>query len=157
MSFSAQMKPCLLALLGAVCALALHGCQSESADPPAAAPAASAPDATTTAPNVQEPVTSTPAVKEPASSAPGVGNLPSTRETAETTPGDIALVSKVESALAAETALHGSSIAVKAADGVVTLLGSTKDPELRSMAAQVALSIDGVRSVKNELTISADV
>jgi osmotically-inducible protein OsmY len=49
------------------------------------------------------------------------------------------------------------SIAVKAADGVVTLSGSTKDPGLRSMAAQVALSVPGVRSVRNELTISADV
>ena len=154
MSFTLQSKPRMLALLAAVGALALHGCQSESADRAAAAPEAGA---KTSAPAVPEPVTSSPAAKEPPSAAPGVGNLPSTRESVAATPGDIALVGKVESALAAETALHGSSIAVQAADGVVTLLGSTKDPELRSMAAQVALSIDGVRSVKNELTISADV
>ena len=73
------------------------------------------------------------------------------------TPSDVALAGKVESALAAETALHGSAIAVKADDGVVTLTGSTKDPELRSMAAQVALSVTGVRSVRNELTLSTDV
>ena len=89
--------------------------------------------------------------------APGLSDLPTTRETAQATPGDIDLTGKVESALSAETALKGSSIAVSAADGVVTLTGSTKDPELRSMAAQVALSVAGVRSVRNELTIAADV
>ena len=89
--------------------------------------------------------------------APGMSHPPTPPETAQSTPNDIDLIGKVESALSAETALKGSSIAVKAADGVVTLTGSTKDPELRSMAAQVALSVAGVRSVRNELTIAADV
>jgi osmotically-inducible protein OsmY len=99
---------------------------------------------------------SSPAASPPAT-PPSTAALPSTRETAQATPHDIALAARIEAALAAETALHGSAIAVKAADGVVTLSGSTKDPALRSMAAQVALSIAGVRSVRNELTISADV
>ena len=38
--------------------------------------------------------------------------------------------------------------------GVVTLSGSAKDPQLRSMAAEVALSVQGVKLVRNEITLS---
>lgn len=57
-------------------------------------------------------------------------------------------------ALAAETALHGSRIGVIADDGVVTLTGSTRSPDLRSMAAQITPSVNGVRLVRNELAIA---
>lgn len=70
------------------------------------------------------------------------------------TPEDTALARRIESALAAETALHGSRIGVIADDGVVTLTGSTRSPDLRSMAAQIALSVNGVRLVRNELAIA---
>ena len=117
----------------------LAGCNSKSAE--------------RTASSNERAVESQPAITAPAG-APE--RSPSVEATAAT-PSDVALAGKVESALAAETALHGSAIAVKADDGVVTLTGSTKDPELRSMAAQVALSVTGVRSVRNELTLSTDV
>ena len=74
--------------------------------------------------------------------------------TAPQSAADAALSSKVESALKAEPDLHGTSIAVRSDEGVVTLTGSAKDPQLRSMAAEVALSIDGVKLVRNEIALS---
>jgi osmotically-inducible protein OsmY len=67
---------------------------------------------------------------------------------------DAALSSKVERALGAEPDLHGSSIAVRSRQGIVTLSGVTSDPKRRSMAAQVALSIDGVELVRNEIALA---
>lgn len=75
---------------------------------------------------------------------------------AQGTAEDSALANRIESALAAETALHGSPIGVAAADGVVTLSGSTRTPDLRNMAAQIALSVEGVKLVRNELAIAVD-
>jgi len=72
------------------------------------------------------------------------------------TADDEALASKIEAALSAETALHGSSIDVSADNGVVTLTGSTRSPDLRSMAAQIALSVDGVKHVRNELAVARE-
>ena len=69
---------------------------------------------------------------------------------------DAALSSKVESALKAEPDLHGAAIAVRTDAGVVTLSGTAKDPQRRSMAAEVALSIDGVKLVKNEITLGQE-
>lgn len=69
---------------------------------------------------------------------------------------DSDLAGKIESALNAETSLHGSQIGVMAADGVVTLTGSTRSPDLRSMASQIALSVTGVRLVRNELAVSME-
>ena len=141
---------------------ALGGCNTDNESPPARAPeplTSSPPEPVTPALPQQGdlPTASSESANPATPHPPSAAALPSTRETAEATPNDIALASKIEAAIAAETALHGASIAVKAADGVVTLSGSTKDPGLRSMAAQVALSVPGVRSVRNELTISADV
>ena len=67
---------------------------------------------------------------------------------------DSALSSKVETALKAEPDLHGTSFSVRSDQGVVTLSGSAKDPQVRSMAAEVALSIDGVKLVRNEITLA---
>ncbi|MCC6533582.1 MAG: BON domain-containing protein [Burkholderiales bacterium] len=136
-------SPLQTTLALAVSALAVLGCHSESTERIPQAHAQAPTVRTTEAPN--------------APAAPGAGALPSTRETATTTPTDVDLITKVESALAAETELRGSAIAVKAKDGVVTLTGSTRDPERRSMAAQVALSVDGVKLVRNELTLAVEV
>lgn len=67
---------------------------------------------------------------------------------------DAQLSAKVEAAIKSEPDLHGVSIAVRTEQGVVTLSGTTPDPELRNMAAQVALSVEGVKHVRNELQIS---
>ena len=70
---------------------------------------------------------------------------------AEAEAGDARLASEVESALAAEPALRGSSIAVHSEDGVVTLRGAAPDTERRILAAYVARAVQGVRLVRNEL------
>jgi len=89
----------------------------------------------------------TPAPLNPSSTGATAANI---------TADDEALATKVEAALSAETTLHGSSIDVVADDGVVTLTGSTRSPDTRSIAAQIALSIDGVKHVRNELAVSRD-
>jgi hyperosmotically inducible protein len=96
---------------------------------------------------------SRPSARADSAARPAPTPAPESAPTAQ----DAALASQIETAIKAETALHGAAIAVKVADGVATLSGSTKDPDLRSMAAQIALSVPGVRSVRNELTLSADV
>jgi hyperosmotically inducible periplasmic protein len=80
------------------------------------------------------------------------GKIPTRPESAE----DAALSSKVEAALGSEPDLHVSPIAVRSQEGVVTLSGTTPDPKLRSMAAQVALSIDGVKLVRNEIALAQE-
>jgi osmotically-inducible protein OsmY len=70
---------------------------------------------------------------------------------AERPTGDARLASEVQSALAAEPALRGSSISVHSEDGVVTLRGATSDTERRILAAHVARAVQGVRLVRNEL------
>jgi len=68
-------------------------------------------------------------------------------------PGDVALASKVKSAITAEPALKAITVDVNAAAGVVTLNGTADTHANSDRAAKVALNVDGVRSVKNELII----
>lgn len=66
---------------------------------------------------------------------------------------DAALEARVRAAISADPALRKVMVDVKSADGVVTLYG-TADSETRSHeAAMVALNVDGVRSVKNEMVV----
>lgn len=100
------------------------------------------------------------------SGATGAAASPAATAAPDTTPvadpnrnmseADSDLAGRIESALNAETSLHGSRIGVIAADGVVTLTGSTRTPDLRSIASQIALSVAGVRLVRNELAVSMD-
>lgn len=69
---------------------------------------------------------------------------------------DGTLASEVESALKAEPALRGASIDVRSEDGVVTLIGATSDPQVRTMAALVARSVQGVKRVRNELALAEE-
>ena len=69
-------------------------------------------------------------------------------------PQDARLSERVEAAIGAEPELRGASIAIRTEAGVVTLSGTAPHPELRSLAAQVALSVEGVKHVRNELQIS---
>jgi hyperosmotically inducible protein len=88
---------------------------------------------------------------DPAAAARGEA-MPNATESA----ADATLSAKVESALGAEPDLHGIAIAVRSEDGVVILSGAARDPQLRSMAAQVALSVDGVKHVRNEITLAQE-
>lgn len=97
-----------------------------------------------------------PSVAPSAPAATGAPTTPVADPHKAMSPQDNDLAGRIESALNAETSLHGSRIGVIAADGVVTLTGSTRTPDLRSMASQIALSVVGVRLVRNELAVAME-
>src|SRR5262245_17006898 len=61
------------------------------------------------------------------------------------------LKSAVQTRIKRDTRLKGSDIEVRVDSGVVTLTGDVKDVGARARASEVARSVPGVRSVKNEL------
>jgi hypothetical protein len=66
---------------------------------------------------------------------------------------DSVLEARVKAALAADSGLRSVTVDVKSADGVVTLYGTADTPATSYRAAMVALNVDGVRSVKNEMVV----
>lgn len=65
-----------------------------------------------------------------------------------------ALTTKVKAALAKEEGMKSlTKINVDSADGVVTLKGKVESAEAKKKAEQVAKQVDGVKSVKNQLTV----
>ena len=68
---------------------------------------------------------------------------------------DMALSSKVKQALVApeDGAAAGGYLEVAAADGVVTLNGTVQVPAEKERAALVAMEVEGVRSVVNNLVV----
>lgn len=66
---------------------------------------------------------------------------------------DTALAARVKTALIAAPGLKSSAINVDAANGVVTLAGTTENPEKRDLAEQLASNVEGVQSVQNTLVI----
>src|SRR5215472_17029773 len=83
-------------------------------------------------------------VKEKAKSA--------TRET-KTELSDSWLTSKTKIALLADERVKSTQISVKTNNGVVALRGKVDTPEAKAAAAEIARRIDGVKDVKNELTV----
>ena len=67
--------------------------------------------------------------------------------------GDAALAARVKAALSADPGLRSITVDVKSADGVVTLYGTADTPATSHRAALLALDVDGVRSVKNEMVV----
>ena len=61
------------------------------------------------------------------------------------------LKNSVQSRIKQDARLKGSDIDVRVDSGVVTLTGDVKDLGARARASEVARSVPGVRSVKNEL------
>ena len=57
----------------------------------------------------------------------------------------------MQSRIKQDARLKGSDIDVRVDAGVVTLTGDVKDLGARARASEVARSVPGVRSVKNEL------
>ncbi len=74
-------------------------------------------------------------------------------ESAGKTLDDAAVTAKVKSALIAEPNLKAMSIDVDTTGGVVTLKGTTANFEQKQKAEQLASTIEGVRSVRNELVV----
>ena len=64
-----------------------------------------------------------------------------------------ALTAKVKSALAADVGLRTLKIDVDSMGNTVTLKGAVDSPETRRKAEEVARGVDGVATVRNELTI----
>lgn len=62
---------------------------------------------------------------------------------------------KAKGALAAVDDLHDSTINVDVADSVITLRGSVANAPQKAKAEATAKALDGVKSVKNMLTIGA--
>jgi len=66
---------------------------------------------------------------------------------------DAAVTAKVKSALTAEPNLKSTTINVDTMAGVVTLKGTTDSQDTRQKAEQIATTVEGVRSVRNELVV----
>ena len=66
---------------------------------------------------------------------------------------DAGLTNKVKDALSAEPDLKTVAINVDASGGIITLKGTTDNQDKRQRAEQVAQSVEGVRSVRNEMVV----
>jgi osmotically-inducible protein OsmY len=66
---------------------------------------------------------------------------------------DAALAARVKAALSTDPGLRSIKVEVNAANGVITLSGTADTPAKSDQAATVALQVDGVRSVKNEMVV----
>lgn len=69
--------------------------------------------------------------------------------------GDAGITAKVNAALASDKELSAIRIDVDTRDGVVTLSGPAPTASAKERAAEVALKVEGVHSVNNQLTIQA--
>jgi hyperosmotically inducible periplasmic protein len=70
--------------------------------------------------------------------------------------GDTAITAKVKARLMKEDGLDKSDISVTTTNGVVTLDGSAASSKAKSMAETAAISVDGVKSVDNNLKAPGD-
>ena len=75
-------------------------------------------------------------------------------DTASQIAGDAALVARVKAALLAEKDVKSADIGVDAFQGRVILRGTVPDQEQIALAARVARTIDGVKSVDNRLAVN---
>ena len=66
---------------------------------------------------------------------------------------DAAVTTKVKSALIMAPDLQGLSIEVETSSNVVTLSGTVASDSLRQQAEQLAKGVDGVKDVRNDLTV----
>ena len=67
---------------------------------------------------------------------------------------DVTVTSKVKAALIAEPNLKGFAIDVDTAQNVVTLTGTVQSDEARTAAESVAKQIEGVKEVRNNITVN---
>jgi osmotically-inducible protein OsmY len=69
---------------------------------------------------------------------------------------DASLVPIVKSALISESSLDANKIDVENKAGNVTLYGSVETPQQKEKAERIVMSVGGVRSVANNLTVRDD-
>lgn len=114
--------------------LTLAACGDSAPPPQPAAPAAApAPQAATAAPAPQAPETKAPEAPKPDPNKE--------------------LARRVKQALEGDGKIQGAGIDVTAADGKVTLWGTTATAGERNRAGQLAAKVEGVSSVVNQLKV----
>lgn len=69
---------------------------------------------------------------------------------------DSVLTTKVKSALIADTGVAGSDVKVETRNGEVQLSGVVKSQAQADRAVQIARGMDGVKDVKNNMTVKTD-
>jgi pectin methylesterase-like acyl-CoA thioesterase len=67
---------------------------------------------------------------------------------------DTALAARVKAALIAAPGLKSSAVDVDAANGIITLVGTTESPDKRELAEQLASNVEGVTSVRNRIVVA---
>ena len=67
---------------------------------------------------------------------------------------DATIITKINASLVADDKLKAGHIDVKASDGRVILSGTAPDSESQSRATSLALAVNGVRSVDNQLVVA---
>ena len=69
---------------------------------------------------------------------------------------DASLAAIVKSALVSESSLDANKIDVENLAGNVALYGSVESPQQKEKAERIVMSVGGVRSVANNLTVNED-
>lgn len=113
---------------------------------------------TTTLPSAPERAQNREAVKEQADKAesklPNAQDRQENRDRASGFAASAALTTKVKTALASDVGMRTmTNIDVDSDDGVVTLKGKVDTAEAKQKAEEIAKKVDGVKSVKNQLTV----
>lgn len=67
---------------------------------------------------------------------------------------DAALTAKVKTAFITDGRVSATRVSVESTDGVVTLKGEVPTPQEKQAAEQAARTVEGVKSVKSEITIN---
>ncbi|XHS77923.1 BON domain-containing protein [Burkholderiaceae bacterium UC74_6] len=67
---------------------------------------------------------------------------------------DATIITKINASLVTDDKLKAGHIDVKSTDGRVTLTGTAPDSESQSRATSLALAVNGVRSVDNQLVVA---
>lgn len=67
---------------------------------------------------------------------------------------DATLTAKVKAALITDGRVSATRVSVESASGVVTLKGEVPTPQEKQAAEQVARAVEGVKSVRNEVTVN---
>jgi uncharacterized protein YcfJ len=92
--------------------------------------------------------------KQPAETAPAPAAQQAVPEPVPAPRDDQQIGSDIQAKIAAESGLTGQNIKVGVANGVATLTGKVENEASRSLAAADSASIDGVRTVVNNLVVA---
>ena len=143
---NARTRMQLLAAFAATTVLFAAGCDQRNAERSAST--------TGSMPSTGSSTSTMPATTSPSSATPSssmAANTPSTSMAAAT--DDAAITTKVKAAVMAEPNLKSTDINVETKDGVVTLAGTVNSQEAKQKASQVAQSVQGVKSVSDQLVV----